>query len=184
MSILLQWCFYELHRRPASVKDLKDELDAVFGPDRNPRSVIEQLRGPEAGKLLACLPYTDAVIKEALRLHPPGTTARVTPKGTGTTLTLPDGERLVVDGLCLTPRAYVIQRLPKIFGETRDDFMPERWLGEAGARIPDSAFRPYERGPMRCTGSELANSEAALAKTGCLPRVMSDERHTGAGYKV
>ncbi|KAF1960467.1 cytochrome P450 52A11 [Byssothecium circinans] len=161
-SILLQWCFYELHRRPASAKDLKDELDNVFGTDTNPKAVIEQLRAPEAGKLLARLPYTDAVIKEALRLHPPGTTARVAPKGSGTTLTLPDGERLVVDELCVTPRAYTIQRHPKIFGETKDDFMPERWLGEAGAKIPDSAFRPYERGPRRCTGSELANLEVRI----------------------
>lgn len=161
-SILLQWCFYELHRRPASAKALKDELDEVFGADKSPRAVIEQLRGPEASKLLARLPYTDAVIKEALRLHPPGTTARLSPMGSGSTITLPDGERLVVDGLCLTPRAYVIQRHPKIFGETRDDFMPERWLGEDGAKIPDSAFRPYERGPRRCTGSELANLEVRI----------------------
>ncbi|PSN67582.1 cytochrome P450 52A11 [Corynespora cassiicola Philippines] len=161
-SILLQWCFYELHRRPASAKDLKEELDEVFGPETDPKAVIKQLRGPEAGKLLARLPYTDAVVKEALRLHPPGTTARVAPKGSGTTLTLPDGETLLVDDLCVTPRAYVIQRHPKTFGETRDDFMPERWLGEEGAKIPDSAFRPYERGPRRCTGSELANLEVRI----------------------
>ncbi|KAF2644018.1 cytochrome P450 52A11 [Massarina eburnea CBS 473.64] len=161
-SILLQWCFYELHRRPASAKDLKDELDDVFGPDSSPKAIIDQLRGPEAGKLLSRLPYTDAIIKEALRLHPPGTTARVAPEGSGTFLTLPDGQRLLIDGLCVTPRAYIIQRHPKIFGETKDDFMPERWLGEAGAKIPDSAFRPYERGPRRCTGSELANLEVRI----------------------
>lgn len=55
-SILLQWCFYELHRRPSSAKTLKDELDEVFGTDPSPRSVIDQLSGPEAGKLLARLP--------------------------------------------------------------------------------------------------------------------------------
>ncbi|KAF2445354.1 cytochrome P450 52A11 [Karstenula rhodostoma CBS 690.94] len=161
-SILLQWCFYELHRRPASATDLKAELDAVFGPDTSPASVIKQLRGPDAGKLLARLPYTDAVIKEALRLHPPGTTARMTPKGSGSTITLPDGQRLVVDGLGLTPRSYIMHRHPSIFGETRDDFMPERWVGDAAAKIPDSAFRPYERGPRRCTGSELANLQARI----------------------
>lgn len=161
-SILLQWCFYELHRCPTSAKALRNELDEVFGSDSNPKAIIKQLRGPNASNLLTRLPYTDSVIKEALRLHPPGTTARLAPKGSGTTLTLPDGERLLVDDLCLTPRAYIIQRHPKIFGETRNDFMPERWLGEAGARIPDSAFRPYERGPRRCTGSELANLEVRI----------------------
>jgi hypothetical protein len=105
---------------------------------------------------------TDAVIKEALRLHPPGGTARLSPEGAGTTLTLPNGQQLVVDGLILTPIAYVIQRDPKVWGETRDDFMPERWLGPEAANIPESAFRPYERGPRRCTGQELANTEARI----------------------
>ncbi|KZL65938.1 cytochrome P450 [Colletotrichum tofieldiae] len=161
-SILLQWCFYELHRCPTSGQALKDELDEVFGADPNPKSVMEQLSGPEAGRLLGRLPYTDAIIKEALRLHPPGTTARVAPRGSNTTLTLPNGQQLVVDDLCVTPRAYIIQRHPKLFGETKDDFVPERWLGEEGAKIPDSAFRPYERGPRRCTGSELANLEVRI----------------------
>lgn len=55
-SILLQWCFYELHRRPSSAQALKDELDEVFGADTSPKSVIEQLLSPEAGKLLSRLP--------------------------------------------------------------------------------------------------------------------------------
>ncbi|KAF9876540.1 cytochrome p450 [Colletotrichum karsti] len=161
-SILLQWCFYELHRRPESAKALKEELDEVFGDDPSPKSVIEQLSGPGAGKLLSRLPYVDAIIKEALRLHPPGTTARVAPKGANYTITLPNGQPLVVDGLCLSPRAYIIQRDPKIFGETKDEFRPERWIGPEAANIPDSAFRPYERGPRRCTGSELANLESKV----------------------
>ncbi|KAL6706358.1 hypothetical protein ACN47E_005464 [Coniothyrium glycines] len=161
-SILLQWCFYELHRCPSAASSLKAELDKTLGPDTDPKNIAKQLKGPEGSSLLSQLPYTDAVVKESLRLHPPGTTARVAPKGSGVTLTLPNGERLLVDELCLTPRAYIIQRHPKIFGETRDDFLPERWLGEAGAKIPDSAYRPYERGPRRCTGSELANLEVRI----------------------
>ncbi|KAF6792641.1 cytochrome p450 [Colletotrichum sojae] len=168
-SILLQWCFYELHRRPESAKALKEELDEVFGTDPSPKSVIDQLSGHEAGKLLARLPYTDAIIKEALRLHPPGTTARVAPKGANYTLTLPNGQPLVVDGLCLSPRAYIIQRDPKIFGETKDEFRPERWIGPEAANIPDSSFRPYERGPRRCTGSELANLESKVVLA-CIAR--------------
>ena len=161
-SILLQWAFYELHTHPPAAQTLKDELDSVFGPETQPSAVIKQLRSPEAGALLSRLPYTDALIKETLRLHPPGTTARVAPFASNTTLTMPSGETLVVDGLCVTPRAYIIQRHPKIFGSSRNDFIPERWLGEKGKKIPDSAFRPYERGPRRCTGSELANLETKI----------------------
>ncbi|KAH8203772.1 hypothetical protein TruAng_002065 [Truncatella angustata] len=168
-SILLQWSFYELHRRPSALETLGEELDEVFGVDPSPAAVMAQLSGPENGKLLARLPYTDAIIKETLRVHPPGTTARVSPEGAGTTLTLPDGQQLLVDGLCLSPRAYIIQRDPKIFGETKDDWMPERWLGPEAANIPESAWRPYERGPRRCTGSELANMEAKIVLA-CIAR--------------
>jgi cytochrome P450 len=158
-SILLQWAFYELHIHPSAAKTLKDELDCVFGPNTHPSAVIKALRGVEAGALLNRLPYTDALIKETLRLHPPGTTARIAPSASNSMLTLPNGDTLCIDDLCVTPRAYTIQRHPKIFGDSRNDFKPERWLSNEGKKIPESSFRPYERGPRRCTGSELANLE-------------------------
>ena len=161
-SILLQWAFYELHTHPHAASTLAAELASVFGPVTSPDSVLTQLRAPSAGSLLARLPYTDAIIKETLRLHPPGTTARVAPQGSNTLLTLSSGETLCIDGLCVTPRSYTIQRHPRIFGPTRDSFDPARWMGERGKQIPESAFRPYERGPRRCTGSELANLETKI----------------------
>jgi cytochrome P450 len=168
-SILLQWAFYELHTHPHAASNLAAELTSVFGPATSPDSVLAQLRTPSAGSLLTRLPYTDAIIKETLRLHPPGTTARVAPPGSNTLLTLPSGETLCIDGLCVTPRSYTIQRHPRIFGPTRDLFDPARWLGERGKQIPESAFRPYERGPRRCTGSELANLETKIV-VACVAR--------------
>lgn len=105
----------------------------------------------------------DAIIKETLRLHPPGTTARRAPEGSDTVLTMPNGDKLNVDGIILSPVAYIIQRDKKVWGETANDFIPERWLGgPEAADIPDGSYRPYERGPRRCTGSELANLEAKV----------------------
>jgi cytochrome P450 len=161
-SILLQWAFYELHIHPSVARTLRKELDSSFGPNTHPSAVVHVLRGPDAGLVLNRLVYTDALIKETLRLHPPGTTARVAPPASNTVITLPNGDTLCIDGLCVTPRAYTIQRHPRIFGESRNDFKPERWLGERGKDIPESSFRPYERGPRRCTGSELANLETKI----------------------
>lgn len=159
-SILMQWAYYELLRCPRALKALQDELDEVFDSDPNPSAVTEKLLAPGGEKLMTRLPYTDAIIKEILRLYPPGGTARMAPVGSNTYLTMPDGKRLLVDGMTMTPIAKIIQRDPAIFGENADDFVPERWLGQHN--IPDSAWRPYERGPRRCTGSELANMEARL----------------------
>jgi cytochrome P450 len=54
-SILMQWVFYELSKRPASLKALRDELDDVFGTDPTCASVMEQLSGGAAGELMSCL---------------------------------------------------------------------------------------------------------------------------------
>lgn len=54
-SILLQWIFYEISRRPASYKALKEELDEVFGPDSSPAAVMAQMRDPENSLSFASL---------------------------------------------------------------------------------------------------------------------------------
>jgi cytochrome P450 len=55
-----------------------------------------------------------------------------------------------------------IHRDPQIYGETANEFVPERWLHGAAEAIPASAWRPFERGPRNCIGQELANIEARV----------------------
>lgn len=121
---MIQWAFYELHIHPRVTHTLKGELDFVFGPDTHPSAIANVLQKPDAGVRLTKLSYTDAVIKETLRLHPPGTKARVAPIGLNTTLALPDGDMLCIGSLCINQRAYTIQRHPKLFGDSRNDFSP------------------------------------------------------------
>ncbi|EFQ31207.1 cytochrome P450 52A11 [Colletotrichum graminicola M1.001] len=175
-SIILQWACYELSRTPRAMKAVRAELEALFGPDLSPASVREALlsRGEEITRGMT---YTSAVIKETLRLYPPAGTARLSQPGANFHLQLPSGASLCVDGMVLYICSHLIQRDPDVYGSTKDDFVPERWIGntdtsmatnedeKAGAgecEIPASAWRPFERGPRNCIGQELANIEARV----------------------
>ncbi|KAF2146341.1 uncharacterized protein K452DRAFT_340986 [Aplosporella prunicola CBS 121167] len=175
-SIMLQWTFYELSRSPKVMAKLRAELYSVFGPATDYESMAEILvsRGEWA---INQLTYTSAIIKEILRLYPPAGSARRVPYGDGFFVTLPDGKEVCLDGVVLYNCQYMIHRDPAIYGETKDDFVPERWLddlntsadddvpekhGSGEGKVPASAWRPFERGPRNCIGQELANLEARV----------------------
>lgn len=161
-SILLQWAFYELSRSPRPRAALFAELDALFGPDDvAPATVAAKLLGPGGAELLNQMPYTTAVIKETLRLYPPAASVRMTPPGANFQLTLPGGQTICPDGCILYLNSFIIQRDASIWGETVDEFRPERWLGDT-SWMPPGAWRPFERGPRSCIGLELANIEAKV----------------------
>ncbi|KAF6789409.1 cytochrome P450 52A11 [Colletotrichum sojae] len=180
-SILLQWALYELSRTPRALATLRAELKSLFGPDLSPESVQQVLlsRGEE---VMVGMSYTSAVIKETLRLYPPAGTARWCAQGSNFYLQLPGADSLCVDDLILYICPTLVQRDPAVYGSTKDDFVPERWLGntdtssspmanekvgvnstKAGENeIPAAAWRPFERGPRNCIGQELANIEARV----------------------
>jgi cytochrome P450 len=180
-GILLAWLFYELSRSPRVLKAVRDELDELFGPDSDPAAVREKLLGPNGEELIHRMSYTTAVIKETLRLYPPAGTARMSPPGTGLTVRTPDGQSFCLDGTIIYNCATIIQRDRAVFGDTANDFVPERWLGDksgimsagsqddaeqrgdAGDRkFPPGAWRPFERGPRNCIGQDLATIEARV----------------------
>ncbi|KAH8780055.1 cytochrome P450 52A11 [Diaporthe sp. PMI_573] len=160
-SILLQWAFYELSKSPQQRKALRAELDELFGADADPNEVRERLLAPGGAEILSQMVYTSALIKEVLRVHPPAASVRMSQPGTNFQLTLPDGKQVCPDGCIMYLCSNVIQRDPKVYGETANDFIPERWLGDTSG-LPASAWRPFERGPRACIGLELANIEAKV----------------------
>lgn len=171
-SILMQWALYELTRSPAARGALTAELDALFGAEGDAEA---RLRAPGGAELLAHMPYTTAVIRETLRLHPPAASVRMTAPGTGFRLNLPaasgagkdvggggDSKQVVCpDGCIMYLNAFLIQRDRAVWGENADEFVPERWLGDT-SWMPAGAWRPFERGPRSCIGLELANIEAKV----------------------
>ncbi|KAI0003480.1 cytochrome P450 [Xylariaceae sp. FL0662B] len=160
-SILLSWMFYELSRTPHALRALRDELDNLFGSDSNPSSVRDRLLAEGGQDLLRSMTYASAVIKETLRLWPPAGTARMIKGGGGLTVKTSLGE-FTLEGVNVYNCAIMIQRDPEVYGETANDFVPERWLGDGANQIPTSAWRAFERGPRNCIGQELANIEARV----------------------
>jgi cytochrome P450 len=179
-GILLAWLLYELSRSPQALKAVRDELDELFGPDPDPRVVRQKLLAPKGGELIHRMPYITAVIKEVLRLYPPAGTARMAPPGTGFTVRTPDSQTYCLDGMIIYNCATIIQRDRSVFGDSANDFVPERWLGDKsgimsagaqdekdqangpGSTFPAGAWRPFERGPRNCIGQDLATIEARV----------------------
>ncbi|KAF2710389.1 cytochrome P450 [Pleomassaria siparia CBS 279.74] len=171
-SVLLQRLFYALSMHPKCLAMIRAEHDAVFG-DSDPQQIM--LSRPD--ETMNLLSYTSACIKEALRLWPPAASARLAPRGTGFKVQTENGEEVCLDGVVLYICHYLIHRDPKVYGETANDFVPERWLGDTSttssaedevsndidtSKTPIAAWRPFERGPRNCVGQELANIEARV----------------------
>ncbi|KAI1503597.1 cytochrome P450 [Biscogniauxia marginata] len=119
-SILLSWVFYELSRTPRALSVVHAELNSLLGPDASPTAVRARLL--EREDLVQQMSYISAVIKETLRLHPPGGTARVIPPGSGFTVRMPSGQQQCLDGLLVYNCQSIIHTDPKAFGNTANDF--------------------------------------------------------------
>jgi cytochrome P450 len=140
----LTWAFTLLARNPEVVERIAAEVDDVLG-DATP--TMEHYRR---------LPYTEAVIKETLRLYPPAWLLPVTASA--------DAEvagYAVPAGTEVWMSQWVTHRDPRWFpGPER--FRPERFLGEEGAAIPPFAWFPFGGGPHVCMGSRFALLETVL----------------------
>jgi cytochrome P450 len=160
-STAITWMVYELSRTPRALQSVRDELDRLFGPERarDPAYVREKLLAPGGDALVNQMVYISAVLKEVLRLNPPAGSMRTSLPGTGLVLKTTQGD-YNVDGNWIYLNTSMIHRDRTVYGDSADDFVPERWLQPEG--IPASAWRPFERGPRNCIGQELATIEARV----------------------
>lgn len=90
----MAWMLYEVSRTPRALLAVRAELDELFGPDPSPAAVASSLLAPGGEELINRMTHTSAVIKETLRLWPPGATSRMTKLGDGlkATMCIPKGQ--------------------------------------------------------------------------------------------
>ncbi|MBO9666144.1 MAG: cytochrome P450 [Bdellovibrio sp.] len=115
---------------------------------------------PEMQSLIAAeknaeaAPFTDAFLKEVLRLNPPVLTI--------SREALEDNffeEFGVSKGMEVILNLYPGLNDTNVFGAHCDQFAPERWLQR---KIESSAFIPFGYGPHICIGRHLAMMEASI----------------------
>jgi cytochrome P450 len=126
------------------------------------------------------LPYLDACINEAVRLHPPFCLPfeRVVPPGG---ITIGTESVYLPEGTVVGMNPYVVNRHKQTFGEDADEWNPDRWLGrdeqqrkkmEQSVLTVSSFFFNYFYGNFDATGyadcsQPVRSRETCLSREAC-----------------
>lgn len=152
------YAIHLLSLHPTCLARARQEHDAVFGPGSTASETGDRIS--QAPQLLNRLPYTSAVIKEALRLYPPASSTRASAPG----FTIKENDETQLDGFMLWGVHHAIHRASEHW-VTPDNFIPDRWLVSPGHELypaDKEAWRPFEKGPRNCIGQELALLEVKV----------------------
>lgn len=149
VAVLMEWALARLVLHPDVQARVHDELDRVVGPHR---AVTESDT--------ASLVYLHAVIKEVLRMHPPGpllSWARL-----ATSDVHVDGH-LIPAGTTAMVNMWAITHDPDVWAEPTE-FQPERFMGSTEFPIMGSDLRlaPFGAGRRSCPGKSLAMATVAF----------------------
>lgn len=129
---------YYLAGSPATQSKLQKELDEQLGTEDETVTTGQQVKR---------LPYLDACINEALRLHSTSSLGlpRIVPPG-GLTIV----DQFIPEGTVVSVPSYSIHRDKAIWGEDVEAFRPERWFERNQADI-QKTFNPFSVGPRHVT---------------------------------
>ena len=146
----LTFTWYVLGHHPEVQEAVYEESRRVLGDlsDGFDRAMMDALDEME---------YTEAVLKEVMRLYPPLYQLLRTAKEPSVV-----GGYDVPEGSFVSMPQYVVHRDERFFDDP-DEFRPDRWLdGGSATDAPNMAYFPFGAGPRRCIGRDLA---MALLKT-------------------
>jgi cytochrome P450 len=160
----ISWALYLLSKVPSAATELREELSRELPGQRVPTADD-----------LPRLAFTEAVVKESMRLFPP------------VWLVARSVEETVELGGYTIPKGHVVFISPYVMHHDRrffpnpEGFEPARFLGEAAKAIPKHAYIPFIAGPRQCIGNTFAIMEAQLIMATMLSRY---ELHLVAGQEI
>jgi len=150
-AVSLSSILYHLLKYPQTLQRLKTEIEEFEqkGECGNPNVSFKEAQN---------MPYLQAVIKEALRLHPATGLPlwRVVP---------PEGAEICgyhfKGGEIVGANSWVLHRNEDVWGADVDVFRPERWLDEPEAKLKamERAYMPFGLGARTCIGKNVSMLE-------------------------
>lgn len=152
----LNWTWYLLSLHPGARRRLIAEVDEVL--DGRPPTAADVDR----------LPWTNAVISEAMRLYPPAWIMQ--------RAAVEDDEidgHPIPAGATVSVLPYLVHRHPE-FWPNPEGFDPGRFLPGAGEGRPRHAFIPFGAGRRICVGAGFAQLEAVLLAASIAQRYTFD----------
>jgi cytochrome P450 len=152
-STALTFTHYLLGRHPEAQERVHEEAVAVLGGDLAPdRDDLQKLS------------YTTMVVKEAMRLYPPGyLLGRFAPNGG-----VISGHR-IPPGSVVALSPWATHRNPEFWPDP-EQFVPERFTTDATAARHRYAYFPFAGGPRGCMGIHFGMTEAVVATATVLAR--------------
>lgn len=146
MAVLMEWTLARLVLHRDVQAKAHHELDEAIGRDK-----------PVTESVTPSLPYLQAVLKEALRIHPPGPLLSWRHRAMSDTFV--DGH-LVPAGTTAMVNQWAISRDPEVW-DAPLEFQPERFLpGGKGHGVSvlgaDGRLVPFGSGRRSCPGKSLA----------------------------
>ncbi|KAL4805088.1 cytochrome P450 [Aspergillus unguis] len=142
---LIAFGLYYLANNPAVIVKAREELDAVVGS------------GPFEHAHLKQIPYTEAVLRETLRLSAtaPGFNIEPIPSKGNEPVVLAGGEYTVPRNQPLIALLTHVNRDPEVF-EDPEAFKPERMIGEKYDTLPSGVKKGFGNGKRQCFGTQYA----------------------------
>jgi cytochrome P450 hydroxylase len=144
-AALTAWIFHELAHDDLIEQRLHAEIDTVLG-GRLPTSAD-----------LPRLPYTQRLVKEALRKYPGWVGSRRTVRPVRL------GEHELPADVEIMYSSYALQRDPRWYRDPQK-LDPDRWESKETTRdVPKGAWVPFALGTYKCIGDNFALMETAVA---------------------